>query len=66
MSGHVIILPLSEESDNEVSLELSSQDLGEEIDIAHKGGLKDDWNVRGVEKLDWVWLSETSHLLATE
>ena len=66
MSSHVIILPFSKESNNEVALELSSQDLGEEIDIAHKGGLKDDWNVGGVEKLDWVWLSETSHLLATE
>jgi hypothetical protein len=28
--------------------------------------LKDDWNVGGVEKLDWVWLLETSHLSAAK
>ena len=66
MSGHVIILPFSEESNNEVASELSSQDLGEEIDVAHEGSLEDDWNVGGVEKLDWIWLSETSHLLGTK
>ena len=66
MSGHIIVLPFSEETNNEVSSELSSQDLGEEIDVAHKGSLEDDWNVGSVEKLDWVWLSETSHFLAAQ
>jgi len=28
--------------------------------------LQDDWDVGGVEQLDWVWLSETSHLLAAQ
>ena len=66
MSSHVIILPFSEESNNEVASELSSQDLGEEIDVAHEGSLEDDWDVGGVEKLDWIWLSETSHFLAAQ
>jgi len=45
MSGHVIVLPFSEESNNKVASELSSQDLGKEIDVAHKGSLEDDWDV---------------------
>jgi hypothetical protein len=66
MSGHIVVLPLSEETDDEVASELSSQDLGEEVDVGDEGGLEDDWDVGGVEKLDWVWLSETSHLFAAE
>jgi hypothetical protein len=45
MSSHVVVLPLSEESNDEVSLELSSQDLGEEVDVGNESGLKDDWDV---------------------
>ena len=66
MSSHVVILPLSEKSNDEVSSELSSQDLGEEVDVGNESGLKDDWDVRGVEKFDWIWLSETSHFLAAQ
>ena len=64
MSSHIVILPLSKESDNEVSSELSSQDLGEEVNVGNKGTLENNWDVGSVEKLDWVWLSETSHLSA--
>jgi hypothetical protein len=66
MTSHVIILPLSEKTDNEVASELSGEDLGEEVDVRDEGGLKDDWDVGGVEKFDGVWLSETSHLLAAQ
>ena len=66
MSSHVIILPFSKKSYDEVSSELSSQDLGEEVDVRDESSLQDDWNVGGVEQLDWVWLSESSHLSATE
>jgi hypothetical protein len=36
--------------------------LGEEVQVGHEGGLQDDWDVRGVEELDWVGLSVASHL----
>jgi len=33
MSGHVVILPFSKKGNNEVTSELSGQDLGEEVDV---------------------------------
>jgi len=66
MSSHVIVFPLSKKSYDEIASEFSSQDLGEEIDVANESSLKDNWNVRGVEKLDWVWLLEASHFLAAQ
>jgi len=66
VSRHISVLPFTEESNDEVASELSSQDLSEEIDIGNESSLKDDWNVTSVEKLDWVWLLGTSHLLATQ
>jgi len=66
MTSHVIILPLSEETDNEVASELSGEDLGEEVNVRDESGLKNDWDVGGVEKFDGVWLSETSHLFAAQ
>lgn len=66
MSSHIIILPLSKKSNDKVSSELSSQDLCEEVNIGDKCSLEDNWNVGGIEKSDWIWLSETSHLSATE
>ena len=66
VSSHVIVLPLSEKTDNEVASELSSQDLGEEVDVRDESTLKDDGDVGSVEKLDRVWLSETSHLSAAQ
>ena len=64
VTSHIIVLPLAEEANNEVSTELSGQDLSEEVDIGNEGGLKNNWNIRGVEKLDRVWLLESSHLSA--
>jgi hypothetical protein len=64
MSSHIVVLPLAEEANDEVASELTSQDLGEEVDVRHEGSLQDDWDVRGVEQLDWVWLLEASHLSA--
>jgi hypothetical protein len=40
--------------------------LGEEVDVGNESSLEDDWNVGSVEKFDWVWLSETSHLFAAQ
>lgn len=45
MSSHVIVLPFSKKANNEVASELSSQDLSEEVDVGHEGGLEDNWNV---------------------
>ena len=66
MTSHVVILPFSKERNDEVSSELSSKDLGEEVNVGNESSLQDNWDVRGVEQLDWVWLSETSHLLAAQ
>jgi len=66
MTSHVIILPLSEKWYDKVTSELSSQDLGEEVNIGNESSLQNNWNVRSVEQLDWIWLSETSHLSGTK
>ena len=66
MTSHVVILPFSTERHDEVSSELGSQNLGEEVDVRHKSSLQDNWDVGGVEQLNWVWLSETSHLLRAQ
>ena len=66
MASHVVILPLAKKANDEVSSKLSSKNLSEEIDVGNEGTLQDDWNVRCVEKLDGVWLSEASHLSAAE
>ena len=64
MSSHVVVLPFSKEGDDEVSSKLSSQDLGEEVDVGNESTLEDDGDVGSVKELDGVWLSETSHLSA--
>ena len=66
MTSHVIILPLSEKRNNKVTSEFSSQDLGEEVNVGNESCLQNNWNVGSVEQLDWIWLSETSHLSGTE
>lgn len=66
MSSHVVVLPFSKEANNEVSSELSGKDLSEEVDIGDECSLQDDWDVRSVEQLDWVWLLEASHLSAAQ
>ena len=62
VTGHVIVLPLSKESDQEITSESLSQNLGEEVDVADECGLQNNWDVRSVEKLDWEWLLEASLL----
>ena len=52
------------ESNENVSSELSSKDLREEVDVGHESSLENNWNVRGVEQLDRVRLLEASHLSA--
>jgi len=64
MASHVIVLPLSEESNDEVSPELAGKDLSEEVNVGNECSLQNDWDVGGIEKLDWVWLLESSHLSA--
>ena len=66
VSSHIIVLPLSKKSNDKVSSEFSCENLGEEVNVGNKSGLENNWNVGGIEQLDWVWLSETSHLSATE
>ena len=57
-------MPLSKEVDKEVTLELLGQDLREEVEVGHEGGLEDDGDVRSVEQLDWVRLLVSLHLTA--
>ena len=64
MTSHIIVLPFAKESNENVSSELSSQNLCEEVDVGNESSLKDDWDVRSIEQFDWVWLLETSHLSA--
>ena len=45
MPSHIIILPLSKEANENISSEFSCKDLGEEINIGHKGSLKNNWDV---------------------
>ena len=59
-------MPPSEEANEEVALELAVQDLREEVQVAHKGGLQDDWDVAGVEELDGVRESLSTSALAVE
>ena len=64
MTSHIIVLPFSKESNENVSSELSSQNLCEEVDVGNESSLEDDWDVGSIEQLDWVWLFESSHLSA--
>lgn len=60
---HVKLLPLAEESNEEVALELAVQNLRQEVQVADESGLKDDRDVAGVEKLDGVRVSLTTSAL---
>jgi len=40
--------------------------LGEEINVGNESCLQNDWDVGSVEQLDWIWLSESSHLSGTK
>ena len=65
-TSHVIILPLAEETNNEVAAESSGQNLREEVNVADEGSLQDDGNVRRVEQLDGERLSVTLGLSSGE
>ncbi len=64
MTCHVIVLPFSEHANQDVSSKLFVENLREEVEVADKGGLEDDGDVRGIEKLDLVGLGITLHLSA--
>lgn len=66
VSSHVVVLPLSEETDDEVATELAGEDLREEVDVGDEGALEDDGDVGSVEQFDWEGLSVTSHLSAAQ
>ena len=53
MSGHIIFLPLSDEAHEEVAFELAMEYLWEEVQVGNESSLEDDWDVGGVEELDW-------------
>ena len=60
MTLHVILLPLSKELDEVVALKFTVQNLGEEVEVGHEGGLQNYWDVGGIEKLDWIGIGLTS------
>ena len=51
---HVVLLPFSEEGDEEVALEFAMENLREEVQVRDEGGLQDNGDVRSVEQLDRV------------
>ena len=63
MALHVILLPLSNKADEEVSSELAMEDLRKEVEIRYEGCLQDDRDIGGVEQLDWVGVSLSSDAL---
>ena len=66
MACHVVVLPFSKETDEQISLELSVKYLREEVKVGNKGGLENDWDVRGIEELDGVRIGLTAGTLALE
>ena len=63
MALHVILLPLSNEANEEVSSELAMKDLREEVEVRYEGCLQDDRDIGGVEQLDRVGVSLSSDAL---
>ena len=53
MACHVVLLPLANEANEEVSSELAVEHLGKEVKVGNEGSLENDWDVRCVEKLHW-------------
>ena len=51
---HVILLPLSKERHEEVTLELAVEHLTEEVEVGDESCLQNDWDVGSVEKFDRV------------
>ena len=54
VASHVVLLPLSEERHEEVTLKLAVEHLTEEVEVGNESCLQDDWDVRSVEKFDRV------------
>ena len=62
VTSEVILLPLAKEADEVVASKLAVKNLREEIEVRHESSLKNDWNIRGVEQLNWVRLLVSAHL----
>lgn len=58
--------PLTQETNDEVTVEVSVEHLREEVKVGNKSGLEDDGHVGGVEKLDGVRLDGTSDSVVLE
>ena len=54
VASHVVLLPFSNERNEEVAFELSVEHLTEEVEIGNEGSLENDWDVRSVKQLDGV------------
>ena len=54
MASHVVLLPLADERDKEVTFELAVKHLTQEVQVWNKGSLEDDGDVGGVEQFDRV------------
>ena len=61
MSSHVILLPLTKKVHEEVSTELLSKDLREEVKVGDKSSLENDGDVGSVEELNGVRLLVALH-----
>ena len=61
MSCHIEVLPLSNEADEEVAFKFAVEHLRKEVEVGYESCLEDDWDVRGVEQLDWEWGSVATH-----
>lgn len=57
-------MPLADEANEEVALELAVKDLGKEVQVADEGGLEDDRDVAGIEQLDRIGIGLSSGALA--
>jgi len=66
VASHVVILPLAQEANEEVALELAVKNLGKEVQVGDDSGLEDDGDVGGIEELDGVRVGLASLALALE
>lgn len=66
MASHVVLLPLSEEADEEVASELAVQHLREEVQVGNNGCLQNNRHVARVEKLHVKGRFLPTHLLADQ
>ena len=54
VTSHIVLLPFSDERNEEVTLELSVEHLTEEVEIGNEGSLENDWDIRCVKQLNGV------------